>query len=1518
MSATWNLSSQRAPIRLRIKSIDVEFQTYPNYPVKLKLLSGVEPPYNTDNISSAERTLHWQDLVIYADKDGTIEIRVYELRWYGRRRKRMGSAWVQVLELTEALASVIAENTPAQTLFSVTLALDSTGASHAAAQVAQIGASNAVARSQDVRQKMERARAAVETIVNIVEPIAELNPIAKTTVALFKVALEALKKQTQLEELVEKLVTEMGDLLPLVAAMENRAKIQKLQDTTKELLLLVEDASRFVIEYMSDSPLAAKELLDKLLIPGAIYSLNEGCLKGTRKQIIQNIQGWALDETGSPPLYWLYGPAGCGKSAVATSISKLLSKGGTLAGSFFCRRDNEYLRQPENVISQLAHSLAYKCPAYRAKLVEALRNDPNLPQSPTKPRYRGLIASPLQSIEQGAEPSTLVVIVDAIDESGTAETRRVLMKCLLKLSRLVHWLKILVTSRPNDELRNLIELEQEHTYTRNLFEEDADRDIATYIQARLNSIKETGRAQWPNYNDTEGLSARSNGLFIWARTACNLIENSDDPSHSLDQILGGQRSENEREAIGAIYTAALDEGLREANINEQTFRLCVGAIVLTVSRRPLREASLATLLVSIQPHQLSRVINRLGAVLHRDGQGVVRVLHHSFSDYMMETNCPEKYRIDPVSQNAELAASCLGLMLQDLVFNICGLQDSSVMNCNVVDLQARVEAGITPELRYSCTYWTSHLVESAFATASSNTIDLLDKLLCGKHLIYWIEVMSLSEELHMVTKGMAQLIDWVNDDESKYTKIAEDVYRFVFAAYEAISSSTPHLYVSALPFGAANYATIQALGLEFPNTLSLKSGMNIWNSPCLRVIQTPGAINSISISPDGRRIVSGSMDGALQVWDAQTGRDLTLSSLSGHSEAVTSVAFSRDGLRIVSGSRDGTLRVWNAETGGAVLPPLEGHSHWVTSVAFSSNGRRIVSGSDDETVRVWDAREGTMSLGPLRGHKGAVTSVAISSDDTLIASGSWDRTVWIWDARTGRPHSQKPLNGHTDYVASVAFSSDSRYIVSGSRDKTIRVWDAQAGKMHLGPLRGHSDWVTAVAFSSDGRRIVSCSRDKSARIWCAQNGKELLDPFEGHSADMTSVTFSSDGRRIISSSRDKEMRIWDAQACASLLDPLPGHSDEVTAVAYSFDGRSIVSGSQDKTVRIWDAHTGDARLEPFRAHSKGVTSVAFSPDDKRIVSGSMDMTIRIWDAQTGVTILGPLKGHSDAVMSVAFSSDGGRIVSSSWDRTVQTCDAATGEFRSNPIKGHIEEVVCAAFSPDGQLIVSGSDDMTVRVWNAHTGDAALKALIGHSKRVTTVAFSPDAKLIISGSADMTVRIWDAQSGAALLRPLRVHDGAITSVAFSPNSRCIVSGSWDTTLCIWDAMTGTPLLEPLRGHSKGVMSVAFSTDGERIVSGSSDGSIRTWGLSAPCDTQKTSECSGRVSSKEISGRLRNHWVYEPSGERLFWVPPAYQRTRLDHSLMVISVNPDDHPVIYDLSGLKAGTQWTEVVGPPKTK
>ena len=213
----------------------------------------------------------------------------------------------------------------------------------------------------------------------------------------------------------------------------------------------------------------------------------------------------------------------------------------------------------------------------------------------------------------------------------------------------------------------------------------------------------------------------------------------------------------------------------------------------------------------------------------------------------------------------------------------------------------------------------------------------------------------------------------------------------------------------------------------------------------------------------------------LELWDAHTGEFLF--TFEGHTGNVSSVTFSPDGKILASGSWDKTIRLWNPAT-GQHLATFNGHRNNVNTVAFSPDGETLASGSDDDTIKLWNP-DGEVRA-TLYGHGNSVTSVAFSPDGKIFASGSLDNTIRLWNSTTGQHIAT--LEGHTRSVRSVAFSPDGGTLASGSDDRTIRLWNSATGE-HLATLSGHMGYVHSVVFSPDETTLASGSDDSTILLW---------------------------------------------------------------------------------------------------------------------------------------------------------------------------------------------------------------------------------------------------------------------------------------------------------------------------------------------------------------------------------------------------------------------------------------------------
>jgi WD40 repeat protein len=246
------------------------------------------------------------------------------------------------------------------------------------------------------------------------------------------------------------------------------------------------------------------------------------------------------------------------------------------------------------------------------------------------------------------------------------------------------------------------------------------------------------------------------------------------------------------------------------------------------------------------------------------------------------------------------------------------------------------------------------------------------------------------------------------------------------------------------------------------------------------------SIFAVAVSEDGRLAVSGGgglsfpkqgepgKDFTVRLWDLTSHQEMRR--FVGHTHIVWCVAFSPDGRFVLSGSMDHSMRLWNVANGKEVrqFP----HNDWVMGVCFSPDGRWGLSSTANGDVVLWELETGR-DLRHFKGHTSAVESVAFSPDGRHALSGGGGDGVRLWDVRSGKEVRQLDKDG----TINVAFSSDGRRALTGHGQNTIKLWDVETGK-ELNRYGGPGGNVQCVAFSPDGRTALGVWHlDLSIHLW---------------------------------------------------------------------------------------------------------------------------------------------------------------------------------------------------------------------------------------------------------------------------------------------------------------------------------------------------------------------------------------------------------------------------------------------------
>ncbi|KIJ06101.1 hypothetical protein PAXINDRAFT_29211, partial [Paxillus involutus ATCC 200175] len=310
--------------------------------------------------------------------------------------------------------------------------------------------------------------------------------------------------------------------------------------------------------------------------------------------------------------------------------------------------------------------------------------------------------------------------------------------------------------------------------------------------------------------------------------------------------------------------------------------------------------------------------------------------------------------------------------------------------------------------------------------------------------------------------------------------------------------------------------------------------------------------------------------------------------LEGHTRGVLGLAFFPDDRRLISGSLDKSLIIWDG-TAGEVEKRLTGHTGPVRSVAIAPNGRVFASGSEDGTVRMWKGTTGKqngepIAMGPMGG---GVWALSFSPSGQRVAA-TGNGQVQICDVPTqGLVGDPLPIPGGGKY--SVALSPDGSRIAADGAKGSIRIWDfgsmasgregendsdsdtvwSPQAKVIFDSLKGHSDYVRWATFAPDGRQLVTASRDAMICQWDMRSGAQMGKPLRGHSGPINDGVLSHDGDTLATASRDRTVRFWDLKT-GNQKSRFLQHESDVRRVALSRDGSLLASGCYDGKVYLWD------------------------------------------------------------------------------------------------------------------------------------------------------------------------------------------------------------------------------------------------------------------------------------------------------------------------------------------------------------
>ena len=557
---------------------------------------------------------------------------------------------------------------------------------------------------------------------------------------------------------------------------------------------------------------------------------------------------------------------------------------------------------------------------------------------------------------------------------------------------------------------------------------------------------------------------------------------------------------------------------------------------------------------------------------------------------------------------------------------------------------------------------------------------------------------------------------------------------------------------------------------------------------------------------------------------------------------VTALTTSTDGRWVATGDDQGAVRLWDTETGRA--SSLAGHQQGadVRVAAFSKDGHWLLTGGEDEFCLVWDLRKRPLA-DPRRIETGEIAMGTLSDD------GQWLATMP--DDTRGDVSIRPTQSPATEFKASYEGTPQFLTFLPGPTPRFVaRIvtsrQDAQDSKVFIWTLRpGASSLSDPIVVSRSGQVAVHPNGRILALIGAGTDGREIdwLDASTGrplHSGRTESVAysgaFSADGRQFFTGHADGALRVWSANPGTGLSSRLV--RGDVVADAHlhfvrvSPDGRVVLAGGDNRAVRLWDTKSGHVIELAMTAGRRGTGALAGGGDQSLVaVTATSDGEIQMWNLAE-VTA-----ADRGAALTLRRAPDNSRQASEPRSSGARG-SAPTGRSQTESPENVL--VRAAAYDPTGSWIAAfpyPGGGTSPRVWPASNPRDEGSWAIPHEGSHEGV-FDPAGKLLTTlKGRPFEARVWDVRSRREIRFPHRNLAGVV-SAAFVPTpsgSRPLlaVAGveledkTFDGRLSLW-RIGPTPLLAAPPMHF------------EHPV-----GAVATWGLAGDTAPLAVIDSRGRL-------------------------------------------------------------------------